>query len=181
MPPKGRGRRQKGQKKGSTSQTDPRDDAGSADTANPPGTQEPLEEQLDNNTEIRESDEEVIDVNSESQKNKKSKVSVDLSKEDEELMVEWLEANPVIYNKKMISYKETAKKERLWLEKATEMGKSVNILKTWYASLRSRFGRLKKKSSGAEDSEMTERDEWIFRLTFYARISMRFRKDQLSV
>jgi len=35
-------------------------------------------------------------------------------------MVDWLEENPVFYNKKMNAYKDTAKKERLWREKAAE-------------------------------------------------------------
>ena len=57
-------------------------------------------------------------------------------------MVDWLEENPVFYNKKMNAYKDTAKKERLWREKAAELGKDVVELKTW-----TRFGRLKKKKS----------------------------------
>ena len=47
----------------------------------------------------------------------------------------------------------------MWKQKATEMGKSVPVLKTWYTSLRSRYGRLKKKKTGTEDTELTERDE----------------------
>jgi hypothetical protein len=54
-------------------------------------------------------------------------------------MVEWLEAHPISYNKKLTSKKETAKKEILWTEKANEMGKSVVVLKTWYSSLRIQF------------------------------------------
>ncbi|XP_041354914.1 uncharacterized protein LOC121372581 [Gigantopelta aegis] len=99
-----------------------------------------------------------------SQKTKKAKVVTDLTTEEEESMVEWLEAYPILYNKKLQAYKDTAKKERLWMEKATEMGKSVLVLKTWYTSLRSRFGRLKKKSGDeATEAEMTERDLWIVR------------------
>ncbi|XP_050711228.1 uncharacterized protein LOC126995584 [Eriocheir sinensis] len=102
-----------------------------------------------------------------SQKSKKVKVQTDLSPEQEQIMVEWLEDHPILYNKKLSSYKDTAKKERLWLEKAAELGKPVLVLKTWYTSLRSRYGRLKK--SGDPDPELTEREEWILRVFEFLR------------
>ena len=49
---------------------------------------------------------------------KKLKVVSDLSPEEEQSMVEWSEAHPIMYNKKLTSYKETTKKERMWMEKA---------------------------------------------------------------
>ncbi|CAC5411106.1 unnamed protein product [Mytilus coruscus] len=61
----------------------------------------------------------------------------------------------------MTSHKDTDKKERMWLEKA-ELGKSVLVLKTWYSSMSTRYGRLKKKS-GDGDKELTERDDWVIR------------------
>ena len=80
-------------------------------------------------------------------------------------MVEWLEANPIIYDKKLRTYKDTALKERIWQDIANDIGKPVVLLKTWYASMRSRYGRLSKKKSGdgATQAEMTERDIWINR------------------
>jgi len=93
---------------------------------------------------------------------KKVKDVAELSREEQQQMVERLEEHPIFYNKKMTSYKDTAKKERMWTEKAAEMGKPVSVLKVWYTSLRSRFSRLKKKS-GDGNAEMMERDEWIIR------------------
>jgi hypothetical protein len=58
---------------------------------------------------------------------------------------------------------ELAEKDKLWSDKAVEMGKTVDVIKTWYASLRSRYGKLKKKRSGSGDMELTERDEWAVR------------------
>lgn len=78
-------------------------------------------------------------------------------------MVEWLEDHPVLYNKKLNSYKDTAKKERLGLEKAAELGKPVLVLKTWYTSLRSRYGQLRKKSSNPVP-ELIEWEEWILKV-----------------
>lgn len=86
-----------------------------------------------------------------------------MSPEDEQDMVEWLQAHPIFYNKKMTSYKETAKKERMWAEKATELGKTVLVLKTWYSSMRTRYGKLRKTKSGDADKERTERDEWVIK------------------
>ena len=44
-------------------------------------------------------------------KDKRVKLVSDLSPENKQEMVEWLQANPIFYNKKMTSYKETGKKE----------------------------------------------------------------------
>ena len=97
-----------------------------------------------------------------SEKSKKTKVCCSLTKMEEQNMVEWLEENPIIYNKKLKTFKDTKKKEYLWREKAAEFGKVPAELKIWYTSLRTRFGRLKKKKSRHEDKEMTERDEWVY-------------------
>ena len=61
MPPKGRGRGQKGQKRASPSQPGPSVDAGAAVTAEPPRAPEPTAEQLEI-TEVHERDNEMIDA-----------------------------------------------------------------------------------------------------------------------
>ena len=66
-----------------------------------------------------------------SQKIKKIKVVTDLTDEEKKTIVEWLEVNPIIFNKKLQSYTDSARKDRPWKEKATEMGKSVLVLRTW--------------------------------------------------
>ena len=48
-------------------------------------------------------------------------------------MASWLEANDLIYNKKVNAYKDFRKKDALWEAKAADMGKDVIILKTWYS------------------------------------------------
>ena len=60
---------------------------------------------------------------------KKVKDVAELSREEQQQMVERLEEHPIFYNKKMTSYKDTAKKEMMWMEKAAEMGKPVGVLK----------------------------------------------------
>ena len=53
----------------------------------------------------------------------------------------------------------------MWVAKAAEMGKSIEVsLKIWNQSLRSRYWKLMdKKPSCSEDTELTERDEWVVR------------------
>ena len=45
-------------------------------------------------------------------------------------MVEWLEANPIIYDKKKLkTYKDTTLKERIWQDIASDIGKPAVLLK----------------------------------------------------
>jgi hypothetical protein len=94
---------------------------------------------------------------------KKKKLHAVLSEAQEQDMVEWLRDHPEIYNKKLKSYKDAQSKESNWRDKALLLDLDVPILKTWYNSLRTRFGRLRKKKSGDADPEHTERDTWILR------------------
>lgn len=130
-----------------------------------PDSQENVSEpvQEDNPNPEEEQVPEVSVAGPSSKKQKKEKTAAILSEEEENTMVEWLESNPILYNKKLKTYKDSTKKEALWREKAQEMDKDVTLLKTWYSSLRTRFGRLRKFSSGQGPPEMTERDLWIIR------------------
>jgi hypothetical protein len=70
-------------------------------------------------------------------------------------------SNPLQQNLK--GYKETQKKKYLWREQANLLGKDVDVIKTCYSRIRTRYRRLKKTRSGAPDKELTERDSWILR------------------
>lgn len=102
------------------------------------------------------------------QKSKRVKIKASLSPEQEQVMVEWLEAHPILYNKNLKSYKDRVRKEMLWLEKAAELGKPVPVLKTWYTSLRVRYVRLRKKFRDP-DPKLTDREEWVLKVFDFLR------------
>ena len=74
-------------------------------------------------------------------------------------MVEWIQGHECLYNTKLNVYKDKQKKDKLWNDKAEQMGTTSQTLQVWYRSLRTRYGRLQKSGQGA--TEMTKRDEWV--------------------
>ena len=61
--------------------------------------------------------------------------------EEKEEIIEFLKANPSLYEKRRADYKNTQLKDCLWQRQADKMGTVVQELKTWYNSQRTRLGR----------------------------------------
>lgn len=78
---------------------------------------------------------------------RKKHMHSDLTSDQEECMCDWLEVHPIHFNKKLKSYKDTSKKERLWGEQAEALGKDTALLRTWFKSLHTCFGRLRKQEA----------------------------------
>ena len=76
-------------------------------------------------------------------------------------MVAWLREQPVLWNKKLSDYKDSRLKDSIWEKQAEVMERDITILKVWYKSLRTRYGRLRKMPSGSGLQDITERDKWI--------------------
>ncbi|XP_034020470.1 uncharacterized protein LOC117505047 [Thalassophryne amazonica] len=112
---------------------------------------------------------EMFKANSQAKK-KRKKVAATLSREEEELMVEWLRDHPEMYDKRLSQYKNIQRKDALWDEKAREMKKDTAKLKVWYKSLRTRMGKLMKKKTTKGDEELTDRDKWILANLEFLRV-----------
>ncbi|CAH1232574.1 Hypp468 [Branchiostoma lanceolatum] len=117
---------------------------------------------------VESSDSEVSDASGQPKKKRKDKTVATLSEPEEEIMLEWLRKHPEFYNRRMMEYKNVQRKETLWREKASDMGKSVEHLKTWYRSMRTRMARLLRKSSKPNE-ELTERDTWVIENFIFLR------------
>ncbi|XP_033729178.1 uncharacterized protein LOC117318291 [Pecten maximus] len=59
-----------------------------------------------------------------------------LTEAQKEEVIDWLKDNPSIYSKRMTDYKDPQNKEKLWEDKAADMGVEVAALKTFYKSNR---------------------------------------------
>ena len=100
---------------------------------------------------------------------KKRPRSLILTTEQENDVVEWLMDHPCLFDKKEGDYKDTAMKARLWNGKAEELQMDVSMLRTWFESMRTRFGKLTKRKSGDGAPQKTDRDKWILsRFAFLA-------------
>jgi hypothetical protein len=94
-------------------------------------------------------------------KRKKSKTVV-LTDEQEVEVGEWLRMHPELYTKGLKGYKEVAKKQKLWADKTEELKlESVVLLKTWYESIRTKIGKMKKTKSGTGTKDTTDRDKFV--------------------
>ena len=67
----------------------------------------------------------------------------------------------MLYDKGLTAWRYSQKKESLWEEQAKIMELDVELLKTWYESQRSRYGRLGKTKSGMAGKALTEREKWL--------------------
>ena len=70
--------------------------------------------------------------------------AINLTEEEKEIVIDFQQQNPMLYSKRLAGYKGTAARDRLWVEQAMEMSRTSKELKTWYESMRTKLGKLKK-------------------------------------
>ncbi|KAF0312601.1 hypothetical protein FJT64_016638 [Amphibalanus amphitrite] len=106
-------------------------------------------------------------------KNKRQKKDYKLSDEEEELMVTFLEANEMLWNKKATHYRRPDLKEAAWKKQAEVMSKEVSQLQGWFKGVRDNFTRLEKlPKSGSGQQAFTEREMWTLqKFQFLQRIT----------
>ena len=79
-------------------------------------------------TEVTEADPDPDAAPQPAKPKKRAKKTCHMKDEEEECMViEWVEANPILWNSKHKEFKLKQKKERMWQEKAQEMGMMVSL------------------------------------------------------
>ena len=88
---------------------------------------------------------------------KRMKKPLVLSEEKELEMAEWMRRHAFLYSKGMKEYKDSGKKNRLWQEKAEDLGvESGALLKVWYESVRTKVGKISDKKSGSAHKDLRE-------------------------
>ncbi|XP_064120238.1 uncharacterized protein LOC135224845 [Macrobrachium nipponense] len=103
----------------------------------------------------------------------KKSLCVILSDENERLVGEWLEHEAqFIYNKRMAAYKDKAKVWKAFDDKGMSLRPPVtgNELRTWFTSLKSRFGRLTAEKSGQGASRrLTDQEKWMLNIFHFLK------------
>ena len=120
-----------------------------------------------------EGDDEAAETTVIARRKRRKNPSVIISEEDEKRLGEWLEDEAeFIYNKGLSAYKDKAKVTRAFEEKARTLDPPLTgeELKTWFTSLRSRFGRLTAEKSGqGARRRLTDREKWILNIFHFLR------------
>lgn len=123
-------------------------------------SQESLECDEDDDSDGDEQDDEDGDQKSK----KKRKITgppVMLTTEQEMEMVMWIQANPMLYDKSKTEYRYTQKKNEMWQEQAARLDLTVQQIKKWYSTQRTRYGRLGNTKSGQATPKFTDREKWL--------------------
>jgi hypothetical protein len=100
---------------------------------------------------------------SEATPKKKSRTLSQLSNEEQELVALFLERNDYLFNKKRGDHMKADKKNRAWEDLAKEMEKDAKSLTTFFDSIRTQIGKMRRTKSGQGARDMTERQEWIWK------------------
>ena len=67
-----------------------------------------------------------------------------LPRDQEQKMLEWLEANEILWSNKHMDYKDTQRKSCLWEAQAKVIGQGSQHLKSWWKAIRDSYTRLHK-------------------------------------
>ena len=91
----------------------------------------------------------------------KKSVPIQLTPEQEEEAVDFLKTHEILYNKRLVDYKNTSKREMVWLELATKVGCDIDVIKKWFESQRTMYGKFTRTKSGQAAPELSERGRWL--------------------
>ncbi|XP_061784370.1 uncharacterized protein [Nerophis lumbriciformis] len=92
----------------------------------------------------------------------KRKRTTAFSEEEKEEIIDFLLQHEVLYSKRLAGFKDVSKKEKLWAAQAEKMGMTVADLKTWYTSMRTMLGRLKKRARKSAMADLNATEQWVW-------------------
>ena len=102
------------------------------------------------------------DVESTQSRQKKGPMkSIFLSDSDEEAITEFVKQHRELYDKINGSFRDKQKKERLWETLAATRSLPLNIVKKWFETQCTRYGKLTQTKSGQAAEKSTERQTWL--------------------
>lgn len=84
-----------------------------------------------------------------------------LTKEEEDLMVDYLRENELLWNKNLTAYRDKNKKLAKWTEAGNLINKPGTYVAQWFSGVRDIYTKLHKQKSGSAAAINTERKQWI--------------------
>jgi len=113
-------------------------------------------------------------------KERKAKGTYTLPLLTERSLLQWLSANPILWRKSHMEYRDLEQKRAIWEGKAAEMGKSADYLKRWWKGIHDTYVRKLKKTSGQATSRLTDRELWIMEHCAFYKQEARHRAGPLK-
>ena len=80
--------------------------------------------------------------------------------EQEQKIVDYLRDNEILYNKRLMDYKDRSKSEAVWDKFCEENNFNKDACQKWFQSQRTLFGKVTHMKSGQGKSVLTERQKW---------------------
>ena len=87
--------------------------------------------------------------------------SIFLSDSNEEAIVDFVKQHKELYDKTHAKFKDKQRKERLWETVAASRNLSVNTVKKWFETQRTRYGKVTYTKSGQTAVKSTKRQTWL--------------------
>ena len=87
--------------------------------------------------------------------------SIFLSDSDKEAIVEFVKQHKELFDKTHAKFKDKQMKVGLWARQAATRNLSVSIVKKWFETHYTRYGKLTQTKSGQAAVKSTERRTWL--------------------
>ena len=92
---------------------------------------------------------------------KRARVCATFTDSQENVIVEFVQEHPELYDKEHGRFHDRQRKEALWAEISAELKLQPFDVRTWFEFQRTRYGKLSKQQSGQAPREMTKRQSWV--------------------